>query len=183
MRSSATLGTGQLRLNVFMDLASAIVVIGCTCALGRNHWSAERVFRRALHRKRRSLVRRFTRKGEAPVGIILLEAPAQLEAAGRDLAEPAPLTIRYLEHFGNAFLRGAVPFAASGANVLVLDLVAAFFQLAHGQENALQNIERLEAGDHDGDPVTLRDRKIFFIAHDGANVARGQESLDDAVLR
>src|ERR1035438_8748924 len=91
--------------------------------------------------------------------------------------------IRCLEHFGNAFLRGAVPFAASGASVLVLDLVAAFFQLAHGQENALQNIERLEAGDHDGDPVTLRDRKIFFIAHDGANVARGQESLDDAVLR
>src|SRR5579871_2672575 len=56
MRSSATRGTGQLRLNEVI-LASAIVIIGRARAFGRYHGSAQRIFRRALYRKRGALVR------------------------------------------------------------------------------------------------------------------------------
>src|SRR5579864_4420649 len=104
MRSSATRGTGQLRLNEVI-LASAIVIVGRARALGRYHGRAQRIFRRALHGECRAFVRlldalqnqsadalrRFTRRlareGEAAVGIVLLKAPAKLEAARQNLAE------------------------------------------------------------------------------------------------
>src|SRR5579871_750442 len=90
MRSSATRGTGQLRLNEVV-LASAIVIVGCARAFRRYHGSAQRIFRRALHGKRRTVMRlldplenesadalgRFARGlafvGEAEVGIVFLE--------------------------------------------------------------------------------------------------------------
>src|SRR5579871_2616155 len=95
MRSSATRGTGQLRLNGLI-LASAIVIIGRARALRRYHGSTERILRGALNRERRTLVRLldalqnqsadairrlmrdFTRKGEAAVCVVFLEASAQL---------------------------------------------------------------------------------------------------------
>src|ERR1035437_73540 len=201
MRSSATRGTGQLRLNTLIRLPPAIVVIGRAGALRRNHGSAERVFRRALDRKCRTLVRlldalqnqpadalrrlarRFARKREAAVGIILLKAAAQLKAAGRNFTQTPPLAVHHLEDLDNTFLCGAVAFAARGARVLVLHFVAAFFQLADGHENAVQNVERLETGNDDGDFVTLRNRQIFFIAHDGADMACGEKPLNDATFR
>src|SRR6266567_1055791 len=57
MRSSATRGTGQLRLNSVIVLTSAIVVIGRARSLRRNHGGAQRIFGRTLHRKRRTLLR------------------------------------------------------------------------------------------------------------------------------
>src|SRR5579862_1582271 len=101
MRSSATRGTGQLRLNEVI-LASAIVIVGRARALRRYHGSAQRIFRRALHGKGRAVVRffdalqnqaadalrrlagRFTGKRKAEVGVILLKLSAKLEPAGRD---------------------------------------------------------------------------------------------------
>ena len=56
MRSSATRGTGQLRLNMVI-LASAIVIVGCARAFGRYHGRAERIFRRTFDAERRTLVR------------------------------------------------------------------------------------------------------------------------------
>src|SRR6516165_6932593 len=108
MRSSATRGTGQLRLKEVI-LASAIVIVGRASAFGRYHRSAQRIFRGALHGKRRALVglldalqnksadalgrfvHRLAREWEAAVGIVFLEASAKLEAAGRNFAEAAPL--------------------------------------------------------------------------------------------
>src|SRR5271167_2176238 len=133
MRSSATRGTGQLRLNSVMSLASAIVIIGRARAFRRYHGSAQRILRRTLYREcgtlvrlfdalqnqpadaLRRLVRRFSRKGITPVGIVFLKAAAQLEAAGGNLAQPAPLAVHHLEHFDDAFLRRAVSFPARGA--------------------------------------------------------------------
>src|SRR5271166_759822 len=204
MRSSATRGTGQLRLNSVMTvivLPPAVVIIGRARALRRNHRRAQRIFRRALHRKLRTLVRlfealqnqaadalgrlvsHFSREREAAVGIMFLKTPAQLKAAGRNLYEAAPLPVHHLKHFNNAFLRRTVPFPPLGPRVLVLHFVAAFFQLAHRHENAIENVEWLEASHHDWHFVPLRDRKIFFVAHDGADVACRQKSLDHAIRR
>src|SRR5579864_1370911 len=89
MRSSATRGTGQFRLNELI-LASAIVIVGRARAFRRYHGRAERILRRALHRERgalvrlldalqdesadafRRLARRLARKWEAQVGVIFL---------------------------------------------------------------------------------------------------------------
>src|SRR3974390_420242 len=124
MRSSATRGTGQLRLNEVV-LASAIVVVSCARAFGRYHGSAERIFRRALRGKRRALVRlldalqnqsadalrRFVRgragKWETTVRIVLLKTPAQLKSAGRNLSQSAPLARAYFKNFRDRFLRRA----------------------------------------------------------------------------
>jgi len=76
---------------------------------------------------------------------------------------------------------GLVAVAGDGAAVLVLDLGAAAFQLRNGQADALQQIQRLEAGDHDGDVVALGERFVFVKAHDRADVAGREEGLDAAV--
>ena len=136
MRSSATRGTGQFRLNELI-LASAIVVIGRACAFRRYHGSAERILRRTLHSERRALVRlldalqnesadalgrfarRFAGKRVTAVSVIFLKTPAQLEAAGRNLAKAAPLARDYLEDVRDALLRRSVPFPPNRAAVLV----------------------------------------------------------------
>src|SRR5579859_6904418 len=116
MRSSATRGTGQLRLNEVV-LTSAIVIVGRARTFGRYHRRAERIFRRTLHGERRAFVRlldalqnqsadalgrfprRFAGVREAAVSVVFLKAPAQLESAGGDLAQSAPLSRSNLEHF------------------------------------------------------------------------------------
>src|SRR5580700_6814947 len=108
MRSSATRGTGQLRLNAGV-LASAIVVVGRARAFGRYHGRAQRIFRRALHGKGRTLVRlldalenqaadalrrfasRLAGERKAAVGVVLLRTSSELKSARRDFAQPTPL--------------------------------------------------------------------------------------------
>src|SRR5579872_3891653 len=126
MRSSATRGTGQLRLNSVMTLASAIVIVRRARPFRRNHGSVERIFRCALHGKRRTFVRlldalqnqsadalrRFAGgldgRGVTPVGIILLKAAAQLESTRRNLAQPAPRAVYNLKDLSNPLLRRTV---------------------------------------------------------------------------
>src|SRR5580765_1232708 len=116
MRSSATRGTGQFRLNV---LTSAIVIVSGAGAFGRYHGRTQRIFRRTLHSESRALVRlfqtlknhstdtvgRLTRwfagEREAAVGVVFLKPPAQLEATGRNLTESAPLPRANFEDFGD----------------------------------------------------------------------------------
>src|SRR5205807_4567662 len=99
MRSSATRGTGQLRLKGLI-FASAIVVVSRARALGGYHRGSQRVFRRALHGESRALARlleslqnqsadalglffcRLAGKREAAVGIVFLKTSAQLKTAG-----------------------------------------------------------------------------------------------------
>jgi hypothetical protein len=130
----------------------------------------------------RRLARRLARKGVAQIGVMFLKTPAQLEAAGRNLAQAAPLPRGDLEYFRDPLLRRSIPFPANRAAVLVFDLVAAFFQLGCRHQNAFENVERLKAGDDDWDFVALRDGEIFLEAHDGADVACSQESLNHAIF-
>src|SRR5579864_4381801 len=201
MRSSATRGTGQLRLNEVVVLTSAIVIVSSTRAFGRYHGRAQRIFRRALHGKCRTLVRfldalqnqptdafgRFSRRLPSrritAVGIVLLETSAQLESARGYFAQASPLARHDFEDLRDAILRWTIPFPPHRARVLVLDFVSAFFQLCHGHVDAFENVERLESSDHDGDFVFFSDREIFFETHHGANVTGGEESLHYTVIR
>src|SRR5579864_5381961 len=174
MRSSATRGTGQLRLNEVV-LASAIVIVGRARAFRRYHGSAEWILRRALHGKRRALVRlfdalqnqsadalrrffgRFTGEREAAIGIIFLKASFELEAARGNFAETAPLARNNLKNLCNRLLCWAVPFPANRAHILIFDIVAAFFELAHRHVDAFEQIERLESSHNDGNFVFFGD--------------------------
>src|SRR3954467_7362351 len=198
MRSSATRGTGQLRLTGLI-LASAILVVSRARALGRYHGSAQRILRRAFHRKCRALVRlfeslqneaadalggflrRLAGEREALVGIVFLEACAQLEAAGGNFSQAAPLPRSYFEDFGDRLLRRAIPFPPYRARILIFDFVAALFELADRHVNALEQIEGLEPGHHDGYFVLLRDWIIFLETHHRADVSGGEKSLHDAL--
>jgi hypothetical protein len=78
---------------------------------------------------------------------------------------------------------GSIPLALHSASVLVLDDRATRLELADRHQDALEQIERLEAGDHDRDVVSLGDRLVLRPAHDGADVAGGEERLDLARRR
>ena len=75
------------------------------------------------------LARRFAGVREAPVGIVFLKASPQLESAGRNLAQSAPLPRSDLEDFSNRLLRGPVPFSPDRAHVLIFDLGASALQV------------------------------------------------------
>ena len=49
--------------------------------------------------------------------------------------------------------------------------------------DALQDVERLEAGDHDRHAVARGERLVLLEAHDGADMAGGEEALDAVVGR
>ena len=97
------------------------MIVGRACAFGRNHGRAQRIFRRALHGKRRAFVRlldalenqaadalrrlarRLAGEGKAAVSVVLLKAPAKLEAARRNFAKAAPLPGNNFEYFMKSF--------------------------------------------------------------------------------
>ena len=56
-------------------------------------------------------------------------------------------------------------------------------ELADAAMNPLQNIQRLEAGDDNGHTILRRERRIFCVAHDGADVTGGEKPLHAAVRR
>src|SRR5579871_71930 len=171
MRSSATRGTGQFRVKL-VGLPSAIVIVGRARALRRYHGSAQRVLGRALYREGWTFVglfdalenhpadafgrfaRRFAGEREAPVGVIFLEAPAQLEAAGRNLAQPPPLPRNNFEYFFDPLLCRTIPFPPHRPHILILNFVPAFLQLAYRHVNAFEKVERLESR-HDNRHVVL----------------------------
>ena len=74
-------------------------------------------------------------------------------------------------------LRGPIALEGDDAAVGVLDFVTAAFELHHRAANAIEQIERLKAGDHDGDAVLLGQRRILPVAHHAAHVAGQQKGL------
>ena len=74
-------------------------------------------------------------------------------------------------------LRRHVALAAHRARVLVLDLGAAFLELLDAHVDALQDVERLEAGDDDRHAVLRRERLVLGVAHHRADVAGREEAL------
>ena len=82
-----------------------------------------------------------------------------------------------LEHRLDHRRAAGLPSARTERGVLVLHLGAARPRAGSRQREALEDVQRLEAGDDDGDAVPGGDRPVFAGAHDGADVARGEEAL------
>ncbi len=121
--------------------------------------------------------------GEARLGVVVGELVGERETAHRDGADTPPHPVTNCEHAPDGVLRRDVPGPVHGADVLVLHLRAAFFELAYGHEDAFQNVERFEPGHHDRDAVALRQRLVLRPSHDRTDVAGGQECLHLAVRR
>ncbi len=92
--------------------------------------------------------------GEAGLGVIGGELVRERETAHRDGADAPPHPVTDTEHTPDGRLRLDVPGPPHGADVLVLHLRAAFFELAHRHEDALQDVEWLKSGHDDRDLVT-----------------------------
>ena len=197
MRSSATRGTGQLRLNSPWRLASAIVIVGRAGALGGDHGRAERVLGRALHGERRALVRLLDAlqdqaadalgglvraaapmNGKRRFGVEFPEASAQPEAAGRESRRcraTARCRLRTLRRSSSA----------PGDSLRAARRGCTGSRLRRGRLRAALTAIRMPSSRSSGSkPVTTigtwyfaRDRLIFLVAHDGADVAGGEESL------
>ena len=76
-----------------------------------------------------------------------------------------------------------VPLPPHRPCVLVLRLVAPRLQLPEEHVDRLEQVERLEARDYDGEAVLLGQRLVFPVARDCANVPRRDEALHLIVRR
>ena len=119
---------------------------------------------------------------EDPLGVERGEVRRERVAAHRDLAEAAPAAVGHDEHLADHLQRRHVPLAHDRPRVLVLDPRLAALELGDRGEDALQQVEGLEAGHDDRDAVARGDRLVVGVAGHGADVARSQESLDLRVL-
>ena len=105
------------------------------------------------------------------------------EAARCDLADAAPLPIGQAEHLRDQLARRGVAVATHRANVLVLNVRFARLELLDGHPDALEQVDRLEAGHDDRDLVFGGDRLVLLPPHHGADVSGGEESLHAVVGR
>ncbi len=95
-----------------------------------------------------------------------------------DLADAAPRARHDRNTSRISACAGAVAVAAHRARVLVLHLARAPPRAGARTLDALQDVERLEPGDHDRHAVARRERLILLDAHDRADMAGGEEALD-----
>ena len=181
------------------DQVAAVVVVRGAGAFGGHHGGAQRRLRRAFRPEGGALVRLLQSLEHLPadahlglaradvlhledaLGIEVAELVAQLVTALGNDADAAPTPVGNGEHARDHLLRRHVAFARHGARVLILHFGAALLELAHGEQRAFEQVERLEAGDDDGHLVPRGDRLVFAPSHDGADVARPEESLHAVV--
>jgi hypothetical protein len=91
--------------------------------------------------------------------------PGAAEPAGGDHADATPLAaVTHLEDLAHACAgQGALPLAAHRAAYWFSTLAPALPPVAcHALVDALQHIQRLEAGDHDGHAVLFGQRLVFL---------------------
>src|SRR3954447_690754 len=131
----------------------------------------------------RSLFSAILGDTEALLRIKASEFRTQSQTALRDLPHAPPLARGHLKDFAYDLLRRHVAFPAHGARILVLDYGATFFELLYDHVHTLQYVEGLEASDNDRDAIFLDDRRVLVVAHDGANMAGGEESLHAVIGR
>ena len=121
---------------------------------------------------------------EAHLGVEVGVGVGELQPALRDEAEPAPLEVRpQLEHLGHHLERALVALVGHHARVLVLDLAAALGELGEDHPDRLEDVERLEARDHDRLAVVGRDELERARADDGRHVPRADEAVEPQVGR
>src|SRR5690348_13402180 len=87
---------------------------------------------------------------EPLLGIECAVVRIQPPATVRNYADSAPGTVRHLEDLGQQLLRLQVSPIGHDALVSIFDMVLALLQLNHRAPYAVEQIERLESGDHDG---------------------------------
>ena len=93
---------------------------------------------------------------------------------------PSPRHFRSATTNTSSTIRRAavLPSRRHHARVGVLDPARAGLELAHRGQHAVQEVERLEPGDDDGDPIARGQRLVVAVARDGADVAGCEEALD-----
>src|ERR1700740_2047170 len=87
-----------------------------------------------------------------------------------DRTDATPLTVTNLEYLVDQVLSHQVPFPFNHAGILILDIPFTLFELLDCHENTLENIQRLEASNHDRNMKALRDGLVFSIPHHGTDV-------------
>ncbi len=121
---------------------------------------------------------------EAQLGVEVGVGLRELQAAVGDEAEAAPLEVRtQLEHLGQHLERAQVALVGHDALVLVLDLAPALGELAQDHRDRLQDVQRLEARDHDRLAVVGGDELERPRADDRRDVAGADEAVQAQVGR
>jgi hypothetical protein len=124
----------------------------------------------------------IARERKAAVGIVFLKASAKLKSAGRNLAQPAPLPV--------TTSNTSMMFPARAGSLPAAWRARTGSRLRGGLLPVALTVIRIPSRISSGSkPVTTigtlyarGDREIFFVPHDGADVARGQKSLHHAVV-
>src|SRR5208337_4035506 len=173
----------------------AISVVRSARSFGRDHWSAQRILRRAAcaecgtirgllqpleHLGANTLcrfIRGYSFRPEDAIriefGVFLPETQTTL----RNSSDPAPFPITYLEHFRQHFLSAQVALVSHCPIILVLDCRPSFFELRHQHQDGFQQIKRLETTHNNRHAELANKVLILAIAHDCTNVPRTNETL------
>ncbi len=135
----------------------------------------------SLHDKAADALTRLLRgdRGHAELALCIVGRVrrGQAESALGNLAHAPPLAWNHLEDLLDELLRGPVAFPLHRPGVLVFHLRAAFLQLLDHHVDPLENVQGLEAGDHDGDLVLAGQRLVLPEPHHSADVAGGEKAL------
>src|SRR4051794_7771597 len=180
----------------------SVVVIRGARPLRRDHAGTDRVLGRARGAEDLALPRlddaledlaalarlgvghAHARDREAALGVEFGVGVRQPQRALRDEAEAAPLEVRAeREHLGHRPQRRRVALVRDDALVLVLHLAAPLAELAQDHVDRLQQVERLEARDHDRTAVVGGDELERPRADHGRDVAGADEPVEPQVGR
>src|SRR5665213_1241316 len=168
---------------------AAVAVIGGAGSLGRNHGDAQGMLRRAALAEGSAIGGPLlaakdqpadafagtflaqSNRAEALLGIEGAVGVRQRQSALGDLTDAAPAPRDDPKDLAHEVLRRLVARTLHRARILVLDLRPALLQLANAEIDTLEDVERLEASDHDRDMIADRNREIFLKSHHRADVA------------
>jgi hypothetical protein len=114
---------------------------------------------------------------KAPLGVVVGVALGEREAAVGNLGDAAPLAPNHAKYALDAATSSGVALRRDGAGILIFDPRLSAFELRDAHENALEQVERFEAGHDDGNPIALGDGLVLGRAHHRANVAGGQKAV------
>ncbi len=101
----------------------------------------------------------------------------QAQTAAGNLTQSPPAPMHHPEDGTHNLLGRTIAVTRDGPRVLVFDFSPPFLQLFDAQVDPVQNVQGLKAGDDNRHIVFGRDGFVFGVAHNGADMARGQKAL------